>query len=151
MRDENFSGLLARGVEAVLETMFFAAPLSPANTDPDGTLLLARVVFEGERSGTLDLRISETSSRGLAAAFLGEDEESLTAVQIGQVVCELANMFCGWLLSQIEHDRHFELSVPQLLCAEHEMSGLQPTSEASFAIEKGILTVALYLDIPHEC
>ena len=149
MREDDLGGLLARGVEAVLETMFFTAPLSPANTDPGGAVLLARVVFEGEPSGTLGLRISETGARGLAASFLGEDEESLTAVQIGQVVCELANMLCGWLLSQFEHDRHFDLGAPQLVCAEYEMSGSQPTSEASFAIEKGILTVALYLDIPH--
>lgn len=150
MSEADLRGLLARGVEAVLETMFFTAPLSPANTDPGGTVLLARVVFGGEPSGTLGLRISETGARSLAAAFLGEEEESLTAVQVGQVVCELANMLCGWLLSQLQHDRHFDLSAPQLLSAENEMSGLQPTSEASFAIEKGILTVALYLDVLHE-
>ena len=151
MSEDDFNGMLARGVETVLETMFFTAPLPPADAQPGGGALLARVVFEGEPSGTLCLRISEASARSLAASFLGEDEESLGAIQIGQVVCELANMLCGWLLSQVEHDRHFKLGASELLLDESvNLSSSPATSEQTFAIENGILTVALCMDDPHE-
>jgi hypothetical protein len=151
MSEVDFKGLLASGVEAVLETMFFTVPLRQADADAGEEVLVARVAFDGAPSGTLSVRISNASARNLAAAFLGEDEEVLTAVQISLVVCELANMLCGWILSQVEHDRHFNLNAPELLSNKNgNLSELPSTSEESFAIEDGTLTVVLQLDLPHE-
>lgn len=151
MNSREFDGLVADGVDAVLETMFFTEPLPPSEPRIDETVLEARVGFKGEPSGSLDVRISKASARSLVAAFLGEDEEALDDAQNGQIVCELANMLCGWVLSHVECDRHFDLNPPELLCSETEKRiGSPPASEQSFAIENGFLTVALYLDTPHE-
>ena len=152
MPDHDFDPLLARAVNTVLETMFFTAPFCPAEEDAQTeTVLHARVAFEGDPSGTLRVRISEASARSLAAAFLGEEEESLSQPQIGQVVCELANMLCGFLVSQLEAEKHFDLRSPELLSNGSEnRSGISPASQQSFAIESGLLTVALYMDFPHE-
>jgi hypothetical protein len=58
------------------------------------------------------------------------------------VVCELANMLCGSLLSRWERDSRFELGPPEL-----DLPGAAiPESAAvrrSFALEDGVLSVWL--------
>jgi chemotaxis protein CheY-P-specific phosphatase CheC len=152
MNNVHFDGLLEHGVEIVLESMFFTTPYPPADDQSQRAALVARVAFEGQPSGMLCARISETSARSLAASFLGEDRESLSEVQIGQVMCELTNMLCGSFLSQLEHDRYFMLAAPQLLMDDPQSVPRSPaTSERTFGLEDGVLSVFLYLDLPHEC
>ncbi|HWD00320.1 MAG TPA: chemotaxis protein CheX [Candidatus Sulfopaludibacter sp.] len=136
-------------VDAVLETMFFCAVLGPAEPATGGEILEARVAFRGRLSGTLGVCLSESSSRLLAAGFLGEDEESLTDAQPGQVVCELANMLCGSLVSKLESEESFDLASPELLPCGNETvagSGASPVARQSFELEGGILTVTLHLE-----
>jgi CheY-specific phosphatase CheX len=148
MHKHEFDRLLAPAVAAVLETMFFSEPFGPPDADTGAAWLEARVSFSGEISGVLGVRISVRSARSLAASFLGEFEESLSETQIAQVVCELTNMLCGWLVSKAECQGCFDLGSPELCSADSRQPTETPTSEQSFAIENGILTVSLYASVP---
>ena len=149
MNERNFDRLLAETVNAVLETMFFSAPLGPAEPETGGAALEARLAFQGSPSGTLAVRLSEPGARLLASGFLGEDEEMLTDAQLGQVVCELANMLCGSLVSKLESEVHFDLAPPDLVtagCVPASIGELPPTARQSFALDSGNLTVTLRLE-----
>lgn len=146
MCEQNFDQLLSGVVEAVLETMFFCTPLGPAEPETGAAVLEARLAFHGHPSGTLGLRISAPSARILAASFLGEEEEMLTDTQPGQVVCELANMFCGALVSKLESDESFDLTSPELVPARSDVPESPAVARHSFELENGILTVTLHLE-----
>jgi CheY-specific phosphatase CheX len=136
-------------VDTVLETMFFAVVLGPAEAETGAAALEARLVFRGRPSGTLAVRLSTASARSLAAGFLGEDEEALGDSQVGEVVCELANMLCGSLVSRLGSEESFDLTSPELGQAG---SGAGAALEAfpaackSFELENGILTLTLHLN-----
>lgn len=149
MSERNFDRLLAETVDVVLETMFFSAPLGPAEPETGGAALEARLAFRGIPSGILAVRLSEPGARLLAAGFLGEDEERLTDEQLGQVVCELTNMLCGSLVSKLESEVHFNLAPPVLVtaqCVPASIAELPPTACQSFALDIGNLTVTLRLE-----
>src|SRR5450432_3424507 len=114
MPEWNIEHLLNEGVAEVLETMFFAVPLGPAEPEAGAAVLEARVVFQGHPSGALSVCLSAASARSLAAGFLGEDEETLTDSQPGELVCEFANILCGSLVSKLEDEEQFDLSSPEL-------------------------------------
>lgn len=149
MTKQNSDQLISDAVDAVLETMFFSAVLGPAQPETGGEVLAARVAFRGRLCGTLGVCLSRTGARLLAAGFLGEDEESLTDIQPGQVVCELANMLCGSLVSKLESEESFYLASPELVPSGSETvagSDALPPAHQSFEIEGGILTVTLHLE-----
>jgi CheY-specific phosphatase CheX len=149
MLEQNFDQLLSETVETVLETMFFATPMGPAEAETGAAVLEACVGFHGRPSGGLCVCLSAVSARILAAGFLGEDEESLTDSQPGEVVCELANMLCGSLVSKLESEESFDLTSPELAAAGSFAgagSEAVPAARQSFELENGILTVTLYLE-----
>src|SRR5690242_5541323 len=95
----------------VLETMFFtsvleicASPGVPARTPA----VSSRLTFRGHPSGVFEIGIAQDAARRLAASFLGEEEQDLSEGRLGDVVCELANMLCGSVLSRIGSDFTFE-------------------------------------------
>jgi CheY-specific phosphatase CheX len=144
--EQDFDQLIGASVDAVLETMFFSAPLGPAEPETGGAVLEARLQFRGNPSGAVEVCLSEPCARLLAAGFLGEDEDTLTSSQPGEVVCELANMLCGSLVSNLETKECFELTTPELV--RHEGAAVSQNTCAarrSFELENGILTVALHL------
>ncbi len=149
MSDLNFDRLLSGTVDSVLETMFFSAAWGPAEPEIGGAVLESRLAFHGRPSGTFAVCLSEPSARLLAAGFLGEDEETLTDSQTGQVVCELTNMLCGSLVSKLESDESFDLASPELVpsgSGTDPSSGAPPAARQSFELEGGILTVTLHLE-----
>ncbi|HEY2471456.1 MAG TPA: chemotaxis protein CheX [Terracidiphilus sp.] len=148
MPNYNFDRLVAPAVNAVLETMFFSVPLGRSEPDTGAANLEARVSFFGEVSGILGVRISEAGARSLAASFLGEFEESLSDPQTAQVVCELTNMLCGWIVSNLASQGCFDLGSPELFSAQSEPPLGMPDFEQSFAIENGTLTISLYASVP---
>lgn len=108
---------LAECTVAVLEQMFFvhaldAPALAVMAADSD---LICGVDFAGDPSGHLALRLSQEAARSIAGDFLGEDEGVLSDFRVGQVVCELANIICGSVLSRIESGTTFRLDSPRLL------------------------------------
>lgn len=148
MLDHDFEELLEQAVIAVLENMFFTAPAGPVGPHPAAPVVEARLGFHGPLSGTLTVRVSQDAARTLAAAFLGEDEGALSAALPGQVVCELANILCGRLISNLEEER-FVLEPPELIPAGRQQNlGVPLTAQRSFAIENGILTVSLHAIVP---
>ncbi len=149
MTEHNFDQLVSGTVDSVLETMFFTAPWGPAEPETGGAALEARLAFQGSPSGSLAVCLSEHAARLLAAGFLGEDEETLTDAQTGQVVCELANMLCGSLVSRLESEESFDLAPPELVPFGSETeaaSSAPPAASQSFELEGGILTVTLHLE-----
>jgi chemotaxis protein CheY-P-specific phosphatase CheC len=149
MTETNLDQLLTTSVDSVLETMFFCSTFGPAEEETSSAVLESCLTFHGRPSGTFGVRLSEASARVLAAGFLGEDEETLTDSQTGQVVCELANMLCGSLLSNLHTSESFELSSPKLVpCGEDAPFGSEANYAARkrFELEMGTLTLTLNLD-----
>jgi CheY-specific phosphatase CheX len=146
----DFGSLLAPAAAAVLETMFFSELLGPGEQGEAGERsaeLEARVPFSGEVSGVLGVSLSEQSARSLAASFLGEAEEELTSQQVCQVVCELSNMLCGWILTKIQSQRCFDLGTPELIDSTCEQPSGSPAVQQAFAVERGTLTICLYSSV----
>lgn len=139
--------LTTETVTSVLETMFFTAPLDLAEEVCGENGIEARVAFHGAPSGIFHLRISASGARLIAAAFLGKVEDSLGQAETEQVVCELANMVCGSMVSRLESDRSFDLAVPELVPAGALGSCLVPVAaRQSFELECGTLTLVLHLE-----
>jgi CheY-specific phosphatase CheX len=151
--EKSLDQLISEAVEAVLETMFFSASLGPAEAVAGEAVLEARVSFRGIPSGTLSVRLSEASARTLAAGFLGEDEGMLTVSQSGQIVCELANMLCGMLVSKLEVNGTFDLTPPELI-AIGDLNKVgpvtSPAAQQNFALDNGTLTVTLHLGMMYD-
>jgi len=149
MPEWNIQQLLDEAVTEVLETMFFATPLGPAEPQSGAPVLDARLVFQGHPSGALNVCFSTASAKSLAAGFLGEEEDALTDAQPGEVVCEFANMLCGSLVSKLEDDEQFDLSSPELALSE-PVAGASPENlimaRQSYELDNGILTVTLHLE-----
>lgn len=145
MNAGDFEIHFASAVASVLESMFFSEAMGTCEATHETSDLQARVAFSGEVSGVLGVRLSEPSARSLAASFLGEAEDSLDETQIAQVVCELTNMLCGWIVSKAESQGVWELGSPKLVSAHCE----EPESiQQSFGVEHGILTLSLCLGVP---
>jgi len=147
MSENDWDAKLAAAAEDVLETMFFSGIYGPAAAPPDGAALAARVAFRGTPCGTLTLRLSEPSARSLASNFLAcESAEPLPQTQLAGVVCELANMVCGSLLSRVKSETDFRLSAPELLpCTEPEPAAGTPAHQA-FDLGDGVLDLCLELE-----
>ena len=137
--------LLSWATQEVLETMFFTEVLGAAEFARDCTepFVAVRVDFRGQPSGHLGLCVSAAAARSIAANFLGEDEAELTESQILDVVAELSNMVCGWVVSRLESDTSFDIQPPQAATPE---TAIEPGAPGHcFEMENGILAVSLSL------
>lgn len=140
-----FQRALHDSVQEVLEKMFFVEALDepPGETEPQDGDLKVKLAFEGSPSGALTLRVSSAAARQIAADFLGQDESGLSSAQVGEVVCELANMICGSVLSRSESDTTFRLAAPRLLLADEEripQEAAERRATHAVAIGSGTLT-----------
>ena len=138
--------MLAEAAAEVLETMFFTEVYGPAQADEPraGARLAAALNFEGTPSGRLALRISTDAARLLAGNFLAaEPDDPVPETQLGGVVCELANMVCGSLLSRVRAESRFRLDSPALVAAE----GLTGAPNQSLDLGEGVID--LWLSLAH--
>lgn len=144
MPDQDLERLLETAVEEALETMFFSESMGPCEPEPVGSAFDVRVAFRGAMSGSVSVRISKASALSLAASFLGESEDSLEDARVAQVVCELANIFCGSIVTRMESHGSFDLAAPELLSYPDDPQATPDTGtiQRSFAIERGILTLS---------
>ncbi len=140
---------LVSSAEEVLEKMFFFSP--PENsgagcrsTEPE---IAACVNFTGDPPGELTLRVARDAARSIAADFLAAEIYELQEDQVTGVLCELANMICGSVLSRIESSTVFHLSAPRLLPGTEIPQGAA-YSAAEHRVEMfgGALTVAMTMD-----
>src|SRR5690348_7671396 len=105
---------LADGAAEVLETMFFTSLAEEPEAPPlaNAPSVCARVSFRGAPSGKLGIRAPVETGRRIASNFLGLEEQAVTETQIADVIGELSNMVCGWVLSRLESHTIFELQHP---------------------------------------
>jgi hypothetical protein len=118
-----------------LDAMFFTSCLGAAAAERAGEPeLAAQVAVEGRTRGRLTLRMAAPAARSIAANFLGEEEDAVTERQVGDVLCELANMICGFVLSRVEGAEEFRLGAPRML----EPGGFEwPRGAIAHAVETG--------------
>jgi len=145
MTQPDLDGPLRAAVDEVLETMFFVQGEGEAHPGrgPE-ELFTAQVEFEGSPPGTLGLRITREAARRMAADFLGEETWDLPESRTLDVVLEMANMFCGAVLSRVESETVFRLAPPTVTFAVGEV--VEPSEGASIydvQLSEGALQVAL--------
>jgi CheY-specific phosphatase CheX len=112
----------------VLEKMFLVRCLGALQAPAPDPEMVAHLTFEGEPSGSLTLRVPSGAARSVAADFLGEQEPALSEQQISEVLCELANMICGSVLSRVESNTTFRLASPQIVASLDEVDAAQSRS-----------------------
>ncbi len=125
MRMSQLVAALDEAMKEVLERMFFleaATAPEPAPRDAEA-VMEARLTFDGEPPGSLRLRVTAQAARAISADFLGVGEREVADRQIGEVVCELANMICGSVLSRVESAVTFRLSAPEIVTNPSPVDG----------------------------
>jgi CheY-specific phosphatase CheX len=128
----------------VLEKMFFATPLEePDESGSPADGIAVELAFEGEPSGTLFLSMSTPAAGRIAADFLGLDESEVSTAQTTDVVCELANMICGSVLSRVESTVRFRLASPRVLPAVRELPACLISTPYCVHLIGGTLAVQL--------
>jgi CheY-specific phosphatase CheX len=147
--DAAFDSALRESAVEVLEKMFFisdvAVPVFECNcAAPE---IAARLTFDGSSRGWLALRIGKLAARSIAADFLGEEVETLTDRQAEEMVCEMANMICGSVLSRTESDATFRLASP-LVVPIADWPEPQGAVVHRVALAGGALTIFMKADIP---
>ncbi len=136
--------ILCAAAQQVLETMFFTTIMGARREPPGDSALEPRLSFDGNPSGSFGLKLSAGAARAIAANFLGVEEDSeLTCAQIGEVACELANMICGAMLSQVESDSTFQISHPSLAEPQAVPAG---AVERFFDLDNGALGLWVRFD-----
>ena len=136
---------LAAAAADVLETMFFASVLAeaPVGGTVAANAIAARLEFSGACSGAFSVRVSGGAAQVIAASFLAEEADEPTPEQVREVICELANMMCGSVLSRLDRGAHFDLGAPAIVDAAAPAA---PES-ASRAFDIGDGEVAVFLEI----
>lgn len=140
---------LADSVQEVLEKMFFVDVVDPAGADSGMPHdMRARVVFDGDPPGTFWLAVDIAAVRSAAADFLGEDPDCLTEEQLEGVVCELANMICGSVLSRVESSAVFRLAKPELAAPEPHFPAAAAQASFQAMVGGGLLRAEIHMERP---
>lgn len=142
MPDERIPQFLAAAAGEVLETMFFTCPMGDAEDGDYSSeeALHVRIAFNGKFSGLFGLTVDRQSAHTVASNFLGADDSEVTGEQVEDVVCELANMICGAVLSRIDSSATFEIAHPELAATM-----VDGNYRRSLALDDGTLTISLGL------
>ena len=134
--------MLEAATSATLETMCFFRVMGPLEEMPAREeRISARLSFQGDANGVFHCMLDLPTAKAIAANFLGEEAEDVSRARMESVVCELANMICGSVLSNHKKDGHFELSSPEITGSEDE----QPDEVVRrvFELESGSIALAM--------
>jgi len=153
MEPNEIQTALASAVEEVLETMCFTSVLAsaegavPPEGDGGAPALTTELHFQGNPSGGFRVGVPLKLARVVAAGFLGQEATEVSDSQAEEVVCELANMICGTVLSRLESKATFLITHPELSLtpSEHSASLEGAGNNRWFDLGDGILTVFLDL------
>jgi len=105
--------------------------------------IAVELAFDGERSGSMCLRLTAGVAREIAADFLGMEGAEISADQISEVARELANMICGSVLSRVGSAATFCLGTPRIVTAGEECAGCLWTTCYRVQLSHGRLTVKI--------
>ncbi len=145
--DDSVEVALAESVREVMEKMFFVDIVDSPRAGPEPEGIAAELCFDGDPPGSFRLVLDRRAARSVAADFLGSDPEALTLEQLDGVVCELANMVCGSVLSRIESTAAFRLSTPTLAPdADRLRTPLGTRFQAS--LNDGMLHAEIHMERP---
>ena len=86
--------------------------IAPADGDGGAPACTAELRFQGNPSGGFRVSVPWKLARVVGAGFLGLEEVEVSDSQAEEVVCELANMICGSLLSRLESKSPFRITHP---------------------------------------
>ena len=136
---------LSAAAADVLETMFFSQVMGevPVSGTAGEAALASRLQFSGARSGVFTVRVTEAAARVIAANFLAEEANEPDATQVQEVICELANMMCGAVLSRLDRGAHFDLTPPALV---DPLATMPEANSRAFDIGDGEVAVFLHVD-----
>lgn len=139
---------LRESVEEVLETMFFLTVEQEVDWADVAAKehLFAEMDFQGAAEGRLELAVSADLAPMLASGFFGKDESELSEAEIRGVVCELANMLCGSVLSRLESGSLFALGAPQMMTSDLEkLSRMDPGHRKVFDLGCGDVKTCFWM------
>lgn len=136
--------MLEAATSDTLETMCFFGVMGPLEKMPAGEeRISARLTFRGDANGVFHTMLDLSAAWAIAANFLGEEVADVSRSRMEAVVCELANMICGSVLSNYKKDGHFELSSPEITGAEEA----QPDQAVQRVFELETGSIALAMDL----
>src|ERR1019366_6423871 len=114
--DATIHTALSSAVAEVLDCMFFLEVLGEvAEPPPQPETVTVQVSFEGDPPGYFQMRIARPAANAVAADFLGEDLESLSARETTDVTPNPANMLGGAAPAGIESRAAFRLGSPEVV------------------------------------
>src|SRR5262245_37703469 len=147
--ESRIGAALHDSVRNVLEKMFFIDILRPVVGEaPRMGAIAAEVVFSGAPPGVFRLDLDPQAAAAAAASFLGDAPEDLTTDRIQMVVCELANMICGAVLSRVESSATFRLSTPEI-AGDFVLCPRKAQEECFQAeLENGVLRAEIRMERP---
>ncbi len=145
MTETTIRAALAGAVADVLESMFFReAPAETTEAAAEAETVTAHLKFDGDPPGCFQLRLAQAAADAIAADFLGEDAEAITARQSMEVTLELCNMICGAVLSRIESSAAFRLGAPRVL--KDEIDGTGESTRYTVETGSGPMTVSIQME-----
>jgi CheY-specific phosphatase CheX len=161
LMNESIPDLLAISAEEVLETMFFTQvvgiqpDVAAAKQAPEDDCLAVRLCFLGSAEGAghggyLDLEVSLEGAQWIASSFLAAEEGAVETSKVADVICELTNVVCGNIVSNIASEAGFTMLSPKVLSPESDPGSSSEwlhaaCYERSFQLERGWLTLRLKL------
>ena len=150
MQASDFIPLVSVCCAEVLESMYFTTVLEAfshpgQNQAPKPDEIAFCLRFQGEVHGSFGISIDAAMARTLAANFLGEEEETLTDLEVAEVVGELTNMLCGSIVSRVEGTSKFALTHPEPFI--HEAAELDILT-TDFETDSGIVHTWIAIDPP---
>jgi Chemotaxis phosphatase CheX len=159
VNQEMVEELVALSAEEVLGTMFFTPVLGRLQTEQESPHRGVRLCFLSGTSdpehpdtaapgGHLDIEVSNDAAQAIAANFLAVDEGSAPDHKVDDVLCELGNIICGKIMSDLASGTGFSMLSPEIIRgAGAEWPNVQRFEE-SFELERGWLRVRLALIQP---
>ncbi len=148
MTTASIPDLMVTTAADALGTMFFTPVVRRCHgsvvANTNGALLVRIPFLAGAgSSGHLDIRVSTSGAQSIASSFLAVDEGPVPEHRVNDVICELANVICGSLLSTLLSERGFRLLTPEVM---REPAGVSSsTFEEALELESGWMTLHLNL------
>jgi CheY-specific phosphatase CheX len=153
MQASDFTPIIGDCCAEVLDAMYFASVIETRQSfgprpDLEEDRIAFNLHFQGDVHGWFGVHLSRATARTLAANFLGEDEDALSAAEVDEVVGELTNMLCGSVASRVEGRSKFVLSHPEP--ASSELAPVQDALISDIETDLGLIRtwVALDAEIP---